>query len=155
MNTINRPQAPFEPDRVAQLLEQFEISEAADLALGGKYDAAETLLRELLQRPDAPAEALDLMAKICVQQGRVVEAGELWGRAVARYPGNSGCRAALARLSRLQRRPVRFTFLWPLIVGIVVLAGVFLTLRMQSERSRGEFARLEGLINSERMAPRK
>ncbi len=151
MNTTSRPQALFESDRAAQLLEQFSVSEAAELALGGKYDAAEALLRELVQRPDAPVEALDLMAKICVQQGRVVEAGELWGRAVARDPGNSGCRAGLARLNRLQRRPVWFTFLWPLIVGIVALAGIFLVLRMQSERSRGELARLEGLINSERM----
>jgi outer membrane protein OmpA-like peptidoglycan-associated protein len=151
MNTISQPQAPFEAGTVAPLLEQFRVSEAAELALGGNYDAAEALLREVVQRPDGPVEALDLMAKLCVQQGRVAEAGQLWGRAVARDPGNSGCRAALARLNRLQRRPVWFTFLWPVIVAVVAVAGFFLLLRTQAERSGSEFARLEGLINSEKM----
>ena len=39
----------------------------------------------------------------------------------------------------------------PCLIALVAVAGFFLLLRTQAERSRGEIARLESLINSEKM----
>jgi tetratricopeptide (TPR) repeat protein len=114
--------------------------------MSGNYASAESLLRDLVQRSDAPTEALDLLAKICIQQGRVLEAGGLWRRALEKDQGNTAYLAALARLNRLQQRPVLLSFLWPGILALAVVAVCLAVIQIQSIRHRAELARLEGLI---------
>jgi outer membrane protein OmpA-like peptidoglycan-associated protein len=153
MSTATKLGIPFEPAGAAELLDRFRVSQAAELALSGNSDSAESLLRELIQRPDAPVEALHLMAKICVQQGRVAEAGKLWQRAIESDPSNAACQAAVVRLNRMQRRPLWFTLLWPAVLASLVLAVFLFAWRIQSAHSHREFARLEGLISSKAPAP--
>src|SRR5665213_309961 len=98
--------APFEPAAAKQLLDQFAVSQAAELALSGNYGSAESVLKDLAQRHDAPCEALDLLAKICAQQGRLLEAAGFWRRALDKDPGNAAYQSALARLNKLQSRPI-------------------------------------------------
>jgi tetratricopeptide (TPR) repeat protein len=151
MNAI----APFEPDAAKRLLDQFTVSQAADLALSGSYSSAESLLKDLVQQPEAPTEVLDLLAKIYVQQGRALEASELWRRALEKDPGNLACQAALVRLNRMQQRPLRFTILWPALFAFVVIVICLTAFQIQSARRNAEMARLEDLIKQASAAAAK
>jgi tetratricopeptide (TPR) repeat protein len=137
---------PFDSVSAKRLLDQFAVSQAADLALSGSYTSAESLLRELIQRSDAPTEALDLLARICAQQGRVVEAAELWRRALDADPANSAYQAAMVRLNRMQQRPVWLTFLWPAVLAVAVVILCFGAFQIQAGRHQAELASLERRI---------
>jgi hypothetical protein len=52
---------------------QLSLSRAAELARAGAYQEAETLLRTT-DPNDLPIAGLDLLARICAQQGRFEEA---------------------------------------------------------------------------------
>jgi hypothetical protein len=146
MNAPASITTPFEPEGVKRLLDQFVVSQAAELALSGNYASAESLLKDLVQRPDSPAEALDLQARICVQQGRVVEAEGLWRRALGKDPANSATQAALLRLNRMHQRPVWFMTLWPAVLALAVIGISLAAMQFQAGRRRAEYARLEALI---------
>jgi len=153
MNTTTAANTLFEDAGVEKLLDQFRLSEAAELALSGNTAPAKVLLEELIQRPDASVAALDLMARVCVQQGSFGEAGEFWRRALAKEPNNRACQAAAARLHRIQRRPLWFIVLWPIIVASLLLTALLWGWHVQYQHNRSEFARLESLIGSGSPSP--
>lgn len=94
---------------LSELLGQVALSQAADLARAGNYLQAEALLADLLHEPEPPVAAIDLLARIRAQQGRLGEAEVLWRQALARDPGNETIHRALARVARLQQRR------WPIV----------------------------------------
>jgi tetratricopeptide (TPR) repeat protein len=147
--------APFEPAAAKRLLDQFTVGQAADLALSGSYSSAESLLKDLVQQPEATTEVLDLLAKIYVQQGRALEACGLWRRALEKDPGNLACQAALVRLNRMQQRPLRFMILWPALFALAVIVICLATLQIQSARRNAEMARLEDLVKQASAAAAK
>ena len=120
---------PFEPVAAKQLLDQFAVSQAAELALSGNYGSAESLLKELVQRQDAPSEALDLLARISAQQGRLLEAAGLWPRALDKDPGNAAYESALARLNKLQSRPIWLQAVLPVALGALAVVCCIIILR--------------------------
>jgi type VI secretion system protein ImpK len=87
--------------QVAALLAQAAISQAIELARMGRYHEAEQALG--LQSELNSSTALDLLARIRAQQGRLIEAQNLWSEAARLDPHNESCRAALLRLSRMNR----------------------------------------------------
>jgi len=114
-------------DLLAQFSRRAQLAQAAELARRGHLAAAENLLGTLPREELGSPIALDLRARIRAQQGRLAEAAELWTQALQLVPGNGGALAGLDRIGRLQRRPVWFGVVWPVVVGaIVVLAVAFL-----------------------------
>jgi len=87
-------------------LDQCLIDKAARLAATRSWEPAENLLAPLLQRDQPPASASDLMARICLHQGRFSEADLHWRKCLAIQPGHPSALAALARLQRAQRHAV-------------------------------------------------
>src|SRR5437773_1296463 len=100
MSTDASPNSALLDGAASRLLEEFAISQAAELARKGAYDRAESMLRPSVERPDAPVAGLDLQARIFAQQGRLSEAEVLWRRALVKAPDNAACLAALARIHR-------------------------------------------------------
>jgi flagellar motor protein MotB len=115
-------------------LDEFAVSQAAELAREGAYDRAKSLLRPAVERADAPVAALDLQARVCAQQGRLGEATRWWQKVLDREPGNAAAQAALTRANALQRRPVWLQTVWPLLVGVGVLVCAALIFGWQSRR---------------------
>jgi len=60
---------------------------------------------------------LDLKARICAQQGRLIEAQFCWMEAVRQSPGNESYRRSLGYVARVLR-PSRFS----VIVYLVIMA---------------------------------
>ena len=87
--------------QVTGLLAQAAMSQAAELARKGHYDDAEQALG--VNSGIASPSALDLLARIRAQQGRLAEAQSLWSEAVRLDPNNESYRAALRRLTRMNR----------------------------------------------------
>jgi tetratricopeptide (TPR) repeat protein len=72
---------------------------AVVLARAGRFERIEELLRAAIQVGDcSQAQALDLRARICVQNGLLFEAEGLWREALRSEPGNVAILAALERL---------------------------------------------------------
>ncbi len=116
----NGASATVHDEQGPALLRRVQLSRAAELARNGNHAAAEALLRDLTTGADAPAEALELLARIAAQQGRTREAEALFERAAAADPSDSRYHEALARLAR-HRSGVRWA--GPLAL---VLAGSLL-----------------------------
>lgn len=102
------------------------MSRAALLARRGRLAQAEELLLPLAADPHAPTTALDLLAKVYAQQGRLEQAQALWARAVEMNPGNPRLRAALDRCAALCRNP-RPPGAWRMVVLGRWAARVLLT----------------------------
>lgn len=102
----------LEPEKVRQVLDA-----AARVARSGHLQEAETMISSLpLEGPLCPA-TLDLKARICAQQGRLVEAQLCWMEAVRQSPGNESYRRSLQYVTRVLR-PSRL----PVLICIVALA---------------------------------
>lgn len=143
MSPDSSPQPPLLDADSARLLDEFALCQAAELARRGAFDGAESLLQPLLKRTDASLTAMDLQARICAQQGRLQEAARWWQKVLDRDPTHAAAQAGLARLNRMQRRPVALQMAWPLIVGALVLVGVScLAVRQARHRAAAE-ARLQ------------
>src|SRR5688572_6058823 len=82
-------------------LGQLLQARAVELARAGHYASAEALLADMPDR-DASASAVDLLARIRAQQGRLSEADSLWRQALRLDPGNDTFRAGLERVHALQ-----------------------------------------------------
>lgn len=120
---------PTLDSQTARLLEEFAVGQAAECARRGSADRADSLLRPLLERTDPPVSALDLQARLCAQQGRLAEAERWWLKVLEKEPNHAAAQAGLARLRALQRQPVWLQWLWPPLVGLLVLgcgAGLLL-----------------------------
>jgi flagellar motor protein MotB len=87
--------------QVTGLLAQAAMSQAAELARKGHYDDAEQALG--VNSGIASPQALDLLARIRAQQGRLAEAQSLWSEAVRLDPNNESYRTALRRLARMNQ----------------------------------------------------
>jgi len=116
--------APVEPEKVLQAL-----GEVARVARRGHLQEAETIVSYLpLEGPLGPA-TLDLKARICAQQGRLIEAQLCWMEAVRQSPGNESYRRSLHYVTHVLR-PSRLPVLMStvavamLVIMALVLAGV-------------------------------
>ncbi len=131
-------------EQARTLLDKIRLSEAVELARTGSYSAAERLIADLQVAPDAAVatQALDLQARICAQQGRAGEAADCWRKALQKEPANLAYQAALARLSKLQRRPLWLGPVSIALVGAGVVAAGTMALSWQAHRDREDYARL-------------
>jgi flagellar motor protein MotB len=83
-----------------RLLARLVLAQATDLARAGRMAEAE----QVLGAGDTVSPAgLDLLARIRIQQGRLLEAQTLWREAAKREPGNGAFHAALQKLARMNR----------------------------------------------------
>ena len=80
------------------------VSRAAAMARAGDLSGAEELLSLAADRGEETAAMRDLLAKVCAQQGRLLDAERHWRRALDLDPGHASSRAGLVKLSHLQRR---------------------------------------------------
>jgi outer membrane protein OmpA-like peptidoglycan-associated protein len=103
-----------------RLLEQLTVSRASELARSGCYNDAEVLLADGRHEARENPTILDLCARICAQQGRLLEAENYWTLASRLEPENVAYRAGLHRIAQVQRRPAWILFpLLPVLVSIV------------------------------------
>ncbi len=148
MSVSATAQPPWLDARAASLLDEFALSQAAQLARDGAYDRAESMLRPAVERADAPVAALDLQARLCAQQGRLAEAACWWQKLLEKEPGNPAAQAGLARLRSMQRQPVWLQTLWPLLVCLLVLSGGAGLLSWQTRQHHAALAGLQERITA-------
>ena len=132
---------PLLDEHASRLLDEFILCQVADFARGGACGQAESMLRPLLERVDVPAEALDLQAKICAQQGNLADAAAWWQKLMDRNPSNAAAQAALVRLRRMQRQPVWLHLAWPVAACVAAIGSVALILTWKSARPPSDDAR--------------
>jgi flagellar motor protein MotB len=119
-------QGPLGPQASAAF--QAVLAKASELARSGRWEQAEDLLRQWPSEGPVPNAALDLLARIRAQQGRLFEAEALWTQASAADPGNERYKAALRRIARTrqsagQRMPLAILALsLGILVGAVTVA---------------------------------
>ena len=89
--------------------DQCLVDRAADLGRNGSLKQAEQLLRPLLMRPHPSSSCLDLMARICAQEGRLGEAEVMWTSLLEREPNHRAAGIALARIHHTQRLASRMS----------------------------------------------
>lgn len=95
------------------------LHEAARTARRGHLAEAEVLISGLPLDGPLGATTLDLKARLCAQQGRLVEAQLCWMEAIRLSPGNDSYRRSLSYLTHLlrpQRSPTVFGFAMLLII---------------------------------------
>lgn len=130
MANATQPVQDSQPQGAGQdldlLLRHVALAQATDLARAGRYEPAESILAEWTHRQEPLPAALDLLARIRAQQGRLAEAEAYWTRALQLDPGNAAYAAGLRRIAHLQRSPLRRTP-WPAVAALaaagLVLAG--------------------------------
>lgn len=83
--------------QAAALMAQALLSRATSLARLGRYDSAELVLSSL---PRTLPDALDLLARIRAQQGRMPDAAGLWTEALRIDPTNARYRNGLAKAEK-------------------------------------------------------
>lgn len=128
-SVISTPEAEVNTSEAEALLHrvlaQVTVTHAADLARIGKFDEAEHLIEEICLERSHTAPALDLLARIRCQQGRLYEAEAFWTQAVRLDPDNEAYRSGLRQIARIRRRPVWKTSLKWLITGALIIAAIF------------------------------
>ena len=102
----------LEPEEVRQALDA-----AARVARRGRLQEAETMISSLPLEGSLGPATLDLKARICAQQGRLIEAQFCWMEAVRQSPGNELYRRSLQYVTRVLC-PSRL----PAVIYVVVLA---------------------------------
>lgn len=119
-------------------LHTITLRSAAELARGGKHDAALKLLTTLgAERASLPS-ALDLTARIHAQEGRYQEAENLWKRAVELVPTNAVYRQALRRAHRITSGAIPRLLATPwFTLGISLIAVVVLLTMIGTLLQRG------------------
>ncbi len=120
--------APFvTKESLQSLLGQMRLARAAELARAGHYAEAEEVLSVGESQTNYGPAALDLLARIRAQQGRLSEADKLWVRASQIDPANSAYALALRRSAALQHGSRRATVLLSLAACVIicVLAGLW------------------------------
>jgi len=100
-SSLQKSGSSSETPEAGWLLMQLSLSRAAELARAGAYQEAETLLRTT-DPNDLPIAGLDLLARICAQQGRFEEAQQWWQAVLAREPENRAARSGLEQLAKEQ-----------------------------------------------------
>ena len=115
--------ARIDTEKVRQVLD-----EAARVARSGRLQEAETMVSSL--PPDGPLgpATLDLKAKICAQQGRLVEAQLCWMEAVRQSPGNASYRRSLDYLARILCPSRSRIADWAFVVVLIAVLSVLVIL---------------------------
>ena len=90
----------------SRLLESVILARAAFLARKGELKQAENVLLPLVNKSKARIHAVDLLAKVYAQQGKIEEARALWLRALQEEPSNTHFLRALLQLCKSSRRRV-------------------------------------------------
>jgi len=108
-------------DRLPGLIRQISLAQAAQLAREGKHASAEEILSDLIATDQSDVAALDLFARIRVQQGAVGDAEAHWRKVAQLDPQHVGARTGLERLRKMRRAPV---WMQPLLTALVAMAVV-------------------------------
>ena len=87
-----------------RLAESAALAWAAVLARKGKLVQAENLLLPMANKPQAGTNAMDLLAKVYVQQKKIDEAQALWLRALQIEPNNMHFLRALLGIAKLNKQ---------------------------------------------------
>jgi type VI secretion system protein ImpK len=106
------------------LLNQMTLARAAELARAGHYAEAEEVLSAGKDETRFSPMALDLLARVRAQQGRLVEAEELWTRALSLDPANPAYALGLRRAAALRYASGRLIVLLSLAACLIVGALV-------------------------------
>jgi type VI secretion system protein ImpK len=117
----------------ATLMAQALLSRATSLARLGSYDSAELVLSSL---PRTLPEAVDLLAKIRAQQGRMRAAAELWTEALCLDPSNARYRSSLRRAEQGPWRRRSRPLLVAIVALFIVVAGGIAVRRLAHQRSQ-------------------
>jgi tetratricopeptide (TPR) repeat protein len=133
---------------------------AALMARKGRYDDASQWLRDACEAHECSgAEALDLQARICAQQGMLTQAEACWIEALRQDPSNPAYTKAIARLRRSQNPLHRVrAALWiagaaAVAVAVLVLGGVgYRHVRQRQDDMGTALVRLESSLNDLRTA---
>jgi tetratricopeptide (TPR) repeat protein len=94
------------------------------------YEAAEQRLVPLLSRHPPVVAALDLLARIRAQQGRLSEAERCWQQALQLDRENTVYGAGLRRVAQLRRQAVHLFVFAPPLLGLVGLLLLLLALNL-------------------------
>ena len=105
---------------------QAVLSAATSLSREGKYTEAESMITSFTSGAKALPAALDLLARIRSQQGRLSDAEALWKHALQLDPDNQDFMAGLMRIARIQKRSTRKSIGVFLVLGIIGLLVVWL-----------------------------
>jgi type VI secretion system protein ImpK len=120
------------------------LAEVAAQARIGHFSEAEALLLRLPPEEQGTPAALDLLARMRAQQGRLRDAENLWSGLSQAYPDNETYARALRTISTLQRRPVWFrralSFAPATALVICIVAAIFAVQRHTSTRRASEVA---------------
>ena len=98
------------------------LTHAAALARRGDLLQAEDLMKTLPDRDSSRIEVLDLLARICAQQGKIDQAQALWTKALQGDPSNMRFLSALklcACLKKPRFEQFALRYLWVLLVVIL------------------------------------
>lgn len=125
------------PDDLHETLLSLEVhsklAESSELARSGSYGEAEELLKTIKNWQSLPP-ALDLLARISAQQGKLAEASKYWEKAIELSPGNLSYQAGLAYVTK-STQPVSGTvqfFTWFLRgMGIIIIGGLLFLMMKQ------------------------
>lgn len=132
-----RPASGFDPGAtLSSLLRQILLTQARELARHGAYAQAESLLENFGPQSMEP-QVLDLRARIRAQQGRLLEATQLWEEAAAGEPADSVYRTALDRIAQIQRRSGKLQVVLSLGAAAVFLILLVISISVISNRIDG------------------
>ncbi|MBO7182050.1 MAG: hypothetical protein J6V91_04590, partial [Kiritimatiellae bacterium] len=97
---------------------------AYTLARAKQYSEAETLILSHEELSKTP-EALDLLARIRMEEGDIPEARRLWQNIATVYPEN---KAASTALKVIGKRPlnIKWSFVWAALLPISLVAGLLI-----------------------------
>lgn len=101
---------------------QDTLNAAARVARKGHLQDAERMITGLPADGALGPATLDLKARICAQQGRLIEAQFCWMEAVRQSPGNETYRRSLDYVTRNLRPSLFSLILYLILLGLV--AGV-------------------------------
>jgi tetratricopeptide (TPR) repeat protein len=105
------------------LLESVTIALAASLARKGRFKEAEDLLSPLIVDLGSRTDALDLLAKVYAQQGKIEKAQHLWQQALKHDPDNRLFQEALEDCKEsLSRGPA--IILWQNARRVIIICDI-------------------------------
>jgi len=118
-----RPKNMREDGSSLPLLESVTLALAASSARKGRFKEAEELLLPLIVESESQNNALDLLAKVYAQQGKIEEAQHLWQQALEHDPDNRLFQEALQDCKEiLSRGPA--LIIWQTIRRVVIICSI-------------------------------
>lgn len=159
--SVNPNQSPrHPPPEVGHPVDRRLFAAASLTARKGLYAEASQLLRQAREANEcSDAEALDLQARICAQQGMLVRAEACWLEALRHDPGNTAYVDAIARLRHshdpLQRARARLLIFGAVAVavaGLLFAVAGYRHIRQGQEDMADKVVRLESSLNDLRTA---